>query len=68
MKVSDFRVGDRVIHSSCGAGIVEKIDSAGMHVAFANSRNRGIYDDNWFRICEPKGTAITLAPKAFSPA
>jgi hypothetical protein len=63
--VSDFSLGQRVEHTSMGTGKVESKTPETVTVAFDNSRSRGIYDDNWFRVCEPKGTTLKPLPPSF---
>jgi hypothetical protein len=67
MKPSDFREGQSVRHRSHNRrvgwkvrdGTVLGVDHEGVHIAYDGGV--GIYDDNWFRICEPQGT--TLRPR-----
>lgn len=64
MQTGDFRVGQRVRHSSRGAGEVQRVDREGVHVCFDAWRERGvtgIYSNDWFRTWEPKG--VWLRPE-----
>ena len=73
--VVDFKVGDRVEHSTCGPGTVTRVvlnsDSddwreRGVHVTFdkvgvRGDNWRGIYDDDWFRNAGAKLTVMVSA-------
>jgi hypothetical protein len=55
MTVDDFEQGDRVRHVHRGRtrlGTVEKIADGAVHVAFDDTRGRGIYDAGWFRMID----------------
>ena len=59
--VAGFAPGDRVRHSSRGPGIVEFVRDEALHVRFQDCPERisGVYNDDWFRACAPRGVTLT---------
>jgi hypothetical protein len=60
MVVSEFAAGQRVEHSSCGPGVVRRIEDGCVYVSYDSGGSFGIYDNKWFRACNPRG--IYLRP------
>jgi hypothetical protein len=50
----DFQAGDHVAHITLGDGEVSAVDSAHVHVTYADRRGvraKGSYDRRWFVLC-----------------